>query len=89
MYFQKLDPWEPTTFGALDLGGASTQIAYAIPDEEAKMKPGVEKMPLYGQTHNVYSQSNLCFGRDEAQGRYRTLLLVRIPYFTKVSLIMI
>ncbi|XP_035206936.1 ectonucleoside triphosphate diphosphohydrolase 1-like isoform X3 [Stegodyphus dumicola] len=69
---QKFDPWIPTTYGALDMGGASMQIAYALPEQN---KTKVKSLQLYGQTHNVFSQSNLCFGRDEAARRYKFLLL--------------
>lgn len=72
---QQMDPWEPTTYGALDLGGASTQISYAVDNNRAENNSEVLKMQLYGQTYNVFAQSNLCFGRDEAQNRYQTLLL--------------
>ena len=64
------------------MGGASTQISYAIPEEKAKGNADVTNITLYGQTHNVLSQSNLCFGRDQANARYRSLLLVTIPYLS-------
>ncbi|XP_055927509.1 ectonucleoside triphosphate diphosphohydrolase 8-like isoform X2 [Argiope bruennichi] len=71
---QKTDPWDPTTLGALDMGGASMQIAYALPEYISGTK-NIKQMKLYGQTHNVFSHSNLCFGRDEAQRRLRYLLV--------------
>ncbi|KAG8189339.1 hypothetical protein JTE90_021844 [Oedothorax gibbosus] len=72
---QKLDPWVPTTFGALDMGGASMQISYAIPDEDKRVSTDTKALTLYGQKHNVFAHSNLCFGRDEAEFRLRYLLL--------------
>ncbi|GBL79297.1 Ectonucleoside triphosphate diphosphohydrolase 8 [Araneus ventricosus] len=71
---QKTEPWVPTTFGALDMGGASMQISYALP-EYTNGSANIQQLQLYGQTHNVFSHSNLCFGRDEAQRRYRYLLV--------------
>ncbi|CAL1269730.1 unnamed protein product [Larinioides sclopetarius] len=71
---QKTEPWVPTTFGALDMGGASMQISYALP-EYIDGSTNIKQLKLYGQTHNVFSHSNLCFGRDEAQRRYRYLLV--------------
>ncbi|GIY70187.1 ectonucleoside triphosphate diphosphohydrolase 3 [Caerostris extrusa] len=71
---QKFDPWEPTTYGALDMGGASMQISYALPGEKHG-ESETKGLTLYGQVHNVFSHSNLCFGRDEAERRYRYLLL--------------
>ncbi|XP_054721476.1 ectonucleoside triphosphate diphosphohydrolase 1-like isoform X2 [Uloborus diversus] len=81
---QKTDPWEPTTYGALDMGGASMQIAFAIPENEVNAStPDVQSMKLYGQTHNVFSHSNLCFGRDEANRRLR-FFLAKNPSDTRV-----
>lgn len=63
------------------MGGASTQISYAVPEKKAEGNEDVTEIQLYGQTHNVLSQSNLCFGRDQANARYRSLLLVNNAYF--------
>ncbi|GFY37403.1 ectonucleoside triphosphate diphosphohydrolase 3 [Trichonephila inaurata madagascariensis] len=80
---QKINPWVPTTYGALDMGGASMQIAYALPEKD---DPSVETsgLKLYGQTHNIFSHSNLCFGRDEAERRYRYLLITD-PTVTEIQ----
>ncbi|CAL1269736.1 unnamed protein product [Larinioides sclopetarius] len=71
---QRTKPWIPTTLGALDMGGASMQISYALP-EYVEGSTNVKQLKLYGQTHNVFSHSHLCFGRDEAHRRYRYLLV--------------
>ncbi|XP_070312350.1 ectonucleoside triphosphate diphosphohydrolase 2 isoform X3 [Odocoileus virginianus] len=58
------------TLGAMDLGGASTQITFetASPAED----PANEvQLRLYGQRYRVYTHSFLCYGRDQV---LRTLL---------------
>ncbi|XP_054440740.1 ectonucleoside triphosphate diphosphohydrolase 2 [Pteronotus mesoamericanus] len=52
------------TLGAMDLGGASTQITFetASPAED----PADEvQLRLYGQQYRVYTHSFLCYGRDQ------------------------
>ena len=51
------------TFGALDLGGASTQISY-VPLEHSTND--TLNFRLYGRNYNVYTDSHLCFGKDQA-----------------------
>ncbi|XP_041854851.1 ectonucleoside triphosphate diphosphohydrolase 2-like [Melanotaenia boesemani] len=52
------------TIGALDLGGASTQITFVTPEKvEAKSNEMVLK--LFGQTYRLYTQSFLCYGQDQ------------------------
>ncbi|KAG3288421.1 ectonucleoside triphosphate diphosphohydrolase 2 [Ictidomys tridecemlineatus] len=56
------------TLGAMDLGGASTQITFetAIPAED----PANEvQLRLYGQHYRVYTHSFLCYGRDQVLQR--------------------
>lgn len=55
-----------TTFGALDMGGASTQITF-VPTKPAQ-KP--EKLTLYGKEYQVFTHSFLCYGMKEAQRRF-------------------
>uniref|UniRef100_A0A8C4XDB3 Ectonucleoside triphosphate diphosphohydrolase 2 n=1 Tax=Erpetoichthys calabaricus TaxID=27687 RepID=A0A8C4XDB3_ERPCA len=56
------------TVGALDLGGASTQITFvtkeSIEDQEDEMR-----LQLYGQEYKVYTHSFLCYGRDQVLRR--------------------
>ncbi|GFT39499.1 ectonucleoside triphosphate diphosphohydrolase 3 [Nephila pilipes] len=80
---QKTNPWVPTTYGALDMGGASMQISYSLPKKE-NSSVDTKGLKLYGQTHNIFSHSNLCFGRDEAERRYRYLLL-KDPNVTEIG----
>ncbi|GAB5580288.1 ectonucleoside triphosphate diphosphohydrolase 8 isoform X3 [Prionailurus iriomotensis] len=56
------------TLGAMDLGGASTQITFetASPAED----PANEvRLRLYGQHYCVYTHSFLCYGRDQVLRR--------------------
>ncbi|XP_021050221.1 ectonucleoside triphosphate diphosphohydrolase 2 [Mus pahari] len=56
------------TLGAMDLGGASTQITFETtspsedPDNEVHLR-------LYGQRYRVYTHSFLCYGRDQVLQR--------------------
>lgn len=52
------------TIGALDLGGASTQITFET-SEKVDDKNNVMELKLYGQTHRLYTQSFLCYGQDQ------------------------
>ncbi|KAM9360971.1 ectonucleoside triphosphate diphosphohydrolase 2-like [Symphorus nematophorus] len=52
------------TIGALDLGGASTQITFVTP-EKVEDKDNMMELKLYGQTYRLYTQSFLCYGQDQ------------------------
>lgn len=56
-------PGRPTV-GALDFGGASTQITFAT-QEEIENKQDQMKLRLYGQEYSLYTHSFLCYGRDQ------------------------
>ncbi|KAI7806954.1 ectonucleoside triphosphate diphosphohydrolase 3 [Triplophysa rosa] len=60
-------PHGANTVGSLDLGGASTQIAFAIPDDAEG--EDIIKVSLYGYEYNIYTHSFLCYGRNEAEKR--------------------
>ncbi|XP_026225671.1 ectonucleoside triphosphate diphosphohydrolase 3 [Anabas testudineus] len=53
------------TVGSMDLGGASTQIAFAVQDD--LMGPDYMHIKLYGYPYNVYTHSFLCYGKNEAE----------------------
>ena len=55
------------TRGALDLGGASTQISFVSSKFDGSESPdnGVT-FRLYGNVYNVYTHSFLCYGKDQA-----------------------
>lgn len=59
------------TIGALDMGGASTQITFAPPKSVQKSA----KLKLYGKEYAVYTHSFLCFGMKEAQRRFLAQLV--------------
>lgn len=65
------------TVGSMDLGGASTQIAFAV---QSELK-GADYMPvqLYGYTYNVYTHSFLCYGKNEADKRILDKLVKQSP----------
>lgn len=57
-----------SSVGALDLGGASTQIAFFVPDQD--ILANMFKLQLGGQKHwNVYVHSFLYFGINSARDR--------------------
>ncbi|XP_034031169.1 ectonucleoside triphosphate diphosphohydrolase 3 isoform X2 [Thalassophryne amazonica] len=53
------------TVGSMDLGGASTQIAFAVQD--GLSGPDFLPVKLYGYPYNVYTHSYLCYGKNEAE----------------------
>ncbi|XP_040899054.1 ectonucleoside triphosphate diphosphohydrolase 2-like [Toxotes jaculatrix] len=58
-----LNPGRDTT-GALDLGGASTQITFET-SEKVENSANMMELKLYGQTHKLYTHSFLCYGQDQ------------------------
>lgn len=55
------------TVGSMDLGGASTQIAFVIPED--LKGPDYMHIKLYGYNYIVYTHSYLCYGKNEAEKR--------------------
>ncbi|XP_073451862.1 ectonucleoside triphosphate diphosphohydrolase 1 isoform X1 [Aquarana catesbeiana] len=53
------------TSGALDLGGASTQITF-VSDDNIESQDNSIRFRLYGKSYNVYTHSFLCYGKDQA-----------------------
>ncbi|XP_041844958.1 ectonucleoside triphosphate diphosphohydrolase 3 [Melanotaenia boesemani] len=60
-------PQGAKTVGSMDLGGASTQIAFAI--QEQRNGSDYMHVKLYGYPYNVYTHSFLCYGKNEAEKR--------------------
>ncbi|XP_040850870.1 ectonucleoside triphosphate diphosphohydrolase 3 [Ochotona curzoniae] len=73
------------TTGALDLGGASTQIAF-VPGERVKTKTNdIMQVSLYGYTYALYTHSFQCYGRNEAEKRFLAMLLQNAPNTTQLT----
>ncbi|XP_067094167.1 ectonucleoside triphosphate diphosphohydrolase 3 [Osmerus mordax] len=66
-------PHGAETRGSMDLGGASTQIAFAVPEDLT----GQDYLPvtLYGYDYNIYTHSFLCYGKNEAEKRVQAALV--------------
>lgn len=52
------------TIGALDLGGASTQITFETSEPLENSTNSMELM-LYGKSYKIYTKSFLCYGQDQ------------------------
>lgn len=66
---------ENNTVGALDMGGASTQITFYTPDKADIPSDYRKDMELYGSNYTVYTHSYLCFGINEAIRQYQAILV--------------
>lgn len=69
------------TVGALDFGGASTKITFETTDV-VEDKSNVMELRLYGRDYHPYTQSFLCYGRDQVLRR----LLAHLVKVTHVLL---
>lgn len=75
------------TVGALDLGGASTQISMEVPNShkhasrlislssDVWREHEVNALELYSSNYSVYSHSSLCYGVLEVIKRYESMLI--------------
>ncbi|XP_072906305.1 ectonucleoside triphosphate diphosphohydrolase 3 isoform X1 [Hemitrygon akajei] len=61
-------PFTVKTKGTLDLGGASTEIAF-VPKMRSR-KYEITEITLYNNKYEVYIESLGCYGRDEAENIY-------------------
>ncbi|KAL0984901.1 hypothetical protein UPYG_G00150200 [Umbra pygmaea] len=69
--------------GSMDLGGASTQIAFTLPDPTAQ-GPDIVRVSLYGYEYNIYTHSFLCYGKNEAEKRVLASLVKNSKDVTNV-----
>ncbi|MBN3272493.1 ENTP2 diphosphohydrolase, partial [Polyodon spathula] len=53
-----------STVGAMDFGGASTQITF-VTQEKVESSEDEMNLRLYGHGYRVYTHSFLCYGRDQ------------------------
>ncbi|TVK90548.1 Ectonucleoside triphosphate diphosphohydrolase 8 [Bagarius yarrelli] len=60
-----IHPKSGTILGALDLGGASTQISF-LPKEPVKNPQSAFDLQLYSYRYQLYTHSYLCYGKDQA-----------------------
>ncbi|RMB93586.1 hypothetical protein DUI87_30285 [Hirundo rustica rustica] len=72
------------TLGAMDFGGASTQITFETRDTIENPRNEV-MLKLYGQAYKVYTHSFLCYGRDQVLKRLLSKLLQAQNYQETVS----
>ncbi|NXL91788.1 ENTP8 diphosphohydrolase, partial [Alectura lathami] len=70
-----LHPEAANIFGALDLGGASTQISF-VPRGSAVNWNKTSRFMLYGYNYNIYTHSYLCYGQNEMLKRLAKELIV-------------
>ncbi|XP_055270559.1 ectonucleoside triphosphate diphosphohydrolase 3 isoform X2 [Moschus berezovskii] len=63
------------TTGALDLGGASTQISFAAEEKVGLNTSDIMKVTLYGYEYTLYTHSFQCYGRNEAEKRFLATIL--------------
>ncbi|CAH6788660.1 Entpd8 [Phodopus roborovskii] len=71
-------PEEKMLVGALDLGGASTQISF-VPQGPILDQSTQATFRLYGANYSIYTHSYLCFGRDQVLRRLLAELAQRSP----------
>ena len=65
--------------GSLDLGGASTEIAFQYSPHVGPHDDYVASVELFKKRHQVYARSYLCYGLNEARWR----LLAHLIYVGK------
>ena len=89
---------EMDTSAIIDLGGSSTQISFQV-DFEVDLPtkgvsndtndPSIINESIFGVNHSVITQSNLCFGMDQARLRHQFLLMQQqaLVNFSQLTLI--
>ncbi|NXT85097.1 ENTP8 diphosphohydrolase, partial [Zapornia atra] len=68
-------PEAANIFGALDLGGASTQISF-VPEGSGVAWKAASEFTLYGFSYSIYTHSYLCYGQNEVLRRLAKELIV-------------
>lgn len=78
-----MSPSKPTV-GALDFGGASTQITFETRDK-IEDDTDMIRLRLYGYEYSVYTHSFLCYG----QGQVLKRLMAHLVKVTHMQIMMI
>ncbi|NXQ27031.1 ENTP8 diphosphohydrolase, partial [Alaudala cheleensis] len=73
-----LRPEAANILGALDLGGASTQITF-MPEGSVLSQNEASEFTLYGYSYNIYTHSYLCYGQNEMLKRLAKEIIVSYP----------
>ena len=77
-------------FGALDWGGASSQITFEVSEGQQGPPENMHELELYGKKYKIFTSSHLCYGQAEAVRRYFVeLVYERFLRTGSVSLTMI
>jgi len=72
------------TKGALDLGGASTEITFE-PEKLPVVSPEYLSLMMYGSNYTIYAGSYLCYGLNEGYRQYLAdLVLVSTGFSIKM-----
>ncbi|CAN7942710.1 unnamed protein product [Ixodes pacificus] len=66
------------TFGALDLGGASTQVAFPVGSDVSSQD--ITELQLYGRKYRVFAVSYLCYGVNEIRRRFLAHIIAQQEY---------
>uniref|UniRef100_A0A8D0DN38 Ectonucleoside triphosphate diphosphohydrolase 8 n=1 Tax=Salvator merianae TaxID=96440 RepID=A0A8D0DN38_SALMN len=69
-----IHPTSANILGALDLGGASTQISF-VPAAQITDPSKAAQFRLYGFDYTIYTHSYLCYGQNEALDHVIRILL--------------
>ncbi|XP_077398954.1 ectonucleoside triphosphate diphosphohydrolase 2-like [Vanacampus margaritifer] len=72
------------TVGALDFGGASTQITF-VTREQVEDEKDMMKLRLYGQEYSLYTHSFLCYGQDQVLKRLLAHIVKSQGYSVSVT----
>lgn len=83
-------PVPSSRFGALDWGGASSQITFEVGEGQRGSPESMHELRLYGKKYRIFTSSHLCYGQAEAVRRYFVELVYQVFLRTgRVSLTMI
>ncbi|KAG8447439.1 hypothetical protein GDO86_014791 [Hymenochirus boettgeri] len=72
------------TLGAMDLGGASTQLTFETKDPIENQENEVN-LRLYGQSYRVYTHSFLCYGQDQVLKKILSKIIKSQVYASNIQ----